>query len=69
MDLPTAWSSAPVGELGTSGKRTVVLTGGPFLLCACVQLAVHLHRPLEDVCASLLASPAASCKFPAGSSD
>ena len=66
---PSSMVFSPGWELGLSGKSTVVLTGGPFLLCACVQLAVHLHRPLEDVCASLLASPAASCKFPAGSSD
>lgn len=76
MATRTVWISqlhglrAQVGELGLSGERPVVLMGGPFPLCACVQLAVHLHRPLEDVCASLLASPPASCKFPsAGSSD
>ena len=61
---------AQARELGLSGERTAVLTGGLFLLCACFQLAVRLHRPLEDVCASLRAAPATSRKLPsAGSSD
>lgn len=55
---PSCTVQAQAGNWGSQGERPVVPTGGP-LLCACVQLAVHLHRPLEDVCA--LTSPLSSC--------